>query len=159
MIESKSLDRLNKDLNEIGADLIKVANEIPEQITKRLTLGAISIRNTIIDLMTHTPKTGRIYKKGKGGRFHIASSPGNAPAVDSGALRGSLIFDVRNLEVEVGSIIGNKKGNYPLYLEEGTKKMEARPWLAPAVKEHEKEILDDVGGSVFEILQKPFEGK
>ena len=161
MIESKELDKLNKKLNEIGKKLINVSGgagggkNIPNEITERLAIGANDIRNTIILSMRNTPKTGKHYKRGK--KTHIASSSGNPPAIDSGDLLKSIIFDVRKMEVEVGSIIDIPP--YPRYLEEGTKKMDARPWLEPAVEKHQQEIVDDIGENVFELIKKPFKGK
>lgn len=154
MIDSKELKKLNKDLNKIGKNLFKVASEIPIDITRRLAVGANDIRSTIILSMKNTPETGRHYKRGK--KFHIASSPGNPPAIDSGELLRSIMFDVRDMEVEVGSIGG---APYAEFLEFGTKKMEARPFLGPAVEKHSKEIIDDVGRGIFDIIGKPFEGK
>ncbi len=153
MIESKPLDKLNKDLNRIGEELFKTAQKVPDKITKRLAMGANDIRSTIILSMRDTPKDGRTYKRGK--KKHIASSAGNPPAIDSGELIRSIVFDVRDMEVEVGSIIDDPP--YPRWLEEGTEKMEARPWLEPAVEKHEKEIINDVGQNVFELIGKPFE--
>ncbi len=155
MIESKSLDKLNKDLNEIGGELFKTATEVPDVITRRLAIGANDIRNTIILLMRNTPKDGKVYKRGK--KKHIASSPGNPPAIDSGNLVASILFDVRDMEVEVGSIINIPP--YPTYLEEGTDKMEPRPFLEPAVEKHKDEIVNDIGQNVFELIGKPFRGK
>ena len=154
MIESKELNKLNKDLNNIGRKLFEKVNEVPIDITKRLAIGANNIRNTVILSMRDTPKTGITYKRGK--KFHIASSPGNPPAIDTGELARSIIFDVRDMEVEVGAAGG---APYALFLEEGTKKMKARPFLGPAVEKHHKEIIDDVGEGVFELLQEPFKGK
>ena len=159
MIESKELDKLNKDLNKISKELFKISSGrgggISDDITKRLAIGMIDIRNTIILSMRNTPKTGKHYKKGK--KTHIASSPGNPPAIDSGDMIKSIIFDVREMEAEVGSVINVPP--YPRYLEESTEKMEARPWLSPAVEKHHKEIIDDIGESVFELIKKPFKGK
>ena len=157
MIEVKELDKLNKKLDKIGKKLIGMSSgggndDIPGTITDRLAIGANDIRNTIILSMRNTPKTGKHYKRGK--KKHIASSAGNAPAIDSGDLLKSIIFDVRPMEIEVGSIINVPP--YPRYLEEGTEKMDARPWLNPAVEKHHKEIIDDVGENVFELIKKPF---
>jgi len=154
-MESKELARLNKRLHKIGNELADKAKSIESEVTQWLVIGANEIRNTIILSMRNTPKTGRHYKVSKTGKPHIASSPGNAPAIRSGDLIRSIIFDARPWEVEVGSILEG----YPEYLEFGTKKMEPRPWLAPAVKKHEDEIVENVGKSVFEIIGKPFEGK
>lgn len=54
------------------------------------------------------------------------SAPGNPPAVDTGNLRRSIQVkqDTANGDVQVGSNI-----DYARYLEYGTSKMAARPWL------------------------------
>jgi len=162
MIEDKRLDKLNKKLDKIAGELFKKVDEIPDAITQRLGQGAIDIRNTIIMSMRNTPKTGKHYRRGK--KTHIASSPGNPPAIDSGELVRSIMFDVRKMEIEVGVEGG---APYAEYLEAGThmfspehlltsKKMEPRPFLGPAVEKHHKEIIDDIGESVFELIKKPF---
>ena len=159
MIEGQALIKLNKDLSKIGEDLFKAAIAVPDAITRRLAIGANDIRNTIIMSMRETPKTGRIYKR-KSVR-HISSSPGNPPAIDTGELVRSIIFDVKPFEIEVGSEGG---APYAEALEYGAEykdghKMAARPWLAPAVDKHEKEIINDVGKTAFELVKKPFKGK
>ncbi len=159
MIESKALDKLNKNLNKIGEELFEVARNVPDEITKRLAMGANDIRNTIILSMRDTPKDGRTYKRGK--KKHIASSAGNPPAIDFGELVRSIVFDVRDMEIEVGADGG---APYAAALEDGATykdghTMEARPFLMPAVEKHEKEIINDVGQNVFELIGRPFKGK
>lgn len=107
-----------------------------------LVIHANEIRNDIILSMRNSPQTGKAYfrgrtKKGKP-KFHRASSPGFPPRPDSGDLLRSIITDVRFTEVEVGSIITNPA--YPKFLEEGTSRMEARPWLEPAKKRGEPRL-------------------
>lgn len=158
MIESKSLDKLNRDLNKIGKELVKKVIKIPDSITMRLGEGAIKIRNTILRGSRETPKTGKIYRRGKGGRQHIASSPGNYPALDFGEFMRSITFDVRPMEIEVGSEGG---APYAPVLEFGTDRagrnknvtIDARPWLDPSVEKEQKEIIDDIGKEVFEIIK------
>ena len=85
-MESKELARLNKRLHKIGNELADKAKSIESEVTQWLVIGANEIRNTIILSMRNTPKTGRHYKVSKTGKPHIASSPGNAPAIRSGDL-------------------------------------------------------------------------
>lgn len=153
MIDSKELTKLNKKLAKIGENLIQSVQEIPDKITQRLALGANDIRNTIIESMKREKKTGKYYKRGKRGK-HQASAPGEAPAVDSGELIARIIFDTKKLEVEVGVEAG---APYAEFLEFGTSKMKARPFLAPAILKHEQAIIDSVGDGVFEIIGKSFE--
>ena len=153
MIDSEALKKMNKKLDEIGKKIQKTVAEIPDVVTQELAIGAYDIRNTIIDSMKKTPKTGMRYRRGK--NFHIASAPGEAPAVDYGELLRSIMFDVRHMEVEVGNEAG---APYGVFLEKGTEHIEPRPWLEPAVNEHFGGILSRVGKVSFEIIGKPFEG-
>ena len=112
-----------------------------DKIHYRLVEGANNIRNNMINRMRRTPKTGRKYKRGK--RWHIASSEGNAPAVDSGQLLRSLVMDVRQDEVEVGAKSG---APYAVYLEDP--EILNRRFLNPAFEEEvpriERKILLDL---------------
>ena len=152
MIDSKSLKELNKKLDKIGKKLVNVVEEVPTAVTQELAIGANDIRNTIINSMMREKKTGLPYRRGK--NIHIASAPGEAPAVDFGELVRSIMFDVREMEVEVGNEAG---APYGVFLEKGTEHIEPRPWLEPAVNEHFAGILSRVGKVSFEIMGKPFE--
>lgn len=68
------------------------------------------------------PKTGRAYKRGKN-RVHIASAPGESPANDTQNLNNSIqqIFP-STLEALIGTAV-----EYAKYLEDGTRRMAARP--------------------------------
>ncbi len=107
----------------------------------RLVQGANNIRNKMINRMRRTPKTGKRYKRGK--RWHIASSPGNAPAVDTGQLIRSIVMDERIDEIEVGVKSG---APYAIYLEDPD--VLNRPSLTPAVNDEvpkmERKILQDL---------------
>jgi hypothetical protein len=102
-----------------------------------LVAGANDIRNDIVRGMRNSPPTGKLYfryfrrtKKGaKKAVFHRASQPGMPPRPDTGDMLRSIIVDARWAEIEVGSILTNPA--YPKWLEEGTKNMDARPWLFP----------------------------
>ena len=163
MIDSKELKKLNKDLYKIGNKLADTVEKLPLGITQKLAAGAMLIRNTIIESMREK-KHGLLYKRGK--KFHQASAPGEAPAIDRGEGVRSITFDVRPWEIEIGTDGG---APYLAMLEGGTAKLfenvglvgeliEQRPWLGPAVEKHHKEIIYDVGEEAFKILKKPFNG-
>jgi len=151
-----SLQELNRELSKIGKNLLDSAIAVPDAVVRAMALGANDIRNTVILSMRGTPKTGRHYRRGKSGKSHIASSSGNAPAIDYGELVRSIAFDVRptQMEVEVGSVGG---APYSIFLEEGTKKMEARPFLGPAVDKHRDDIIKNIGDIAFEVIRKGFQ--
>lgn len=69
---------------------------------------------------------------GGSGRPHVPSAPGSPPNVDTGRLRSSITHD---LSVDAQGIVARVGTDveYGLYLEVGTSKMEARPYLRPAL--------------------------
>lgn len=83
--------------------------------------------------------TGRVYRRGR--VFHQASAPGRPPAVDTGRLRSSYTWrtgeDPRGPFVEIGTNV-----IYAPWLEFGTRYMQARPHLRPAIEELRDEIRD-----------------
>ena len=63
-------------------------------------------------------------------------------AVDTGRLRGSITTDKRYIQkflVRIGTNV-----DYGIYVEFGTKKMDARPYLFPAFFMFEGEIIKDI---------------
>jgi len=93
--------------------------------------------------------SGRRYKRGK--KYHTASAPGSPPARDSGVLMSSISYEVGldgsktlvqgkvggDLDIVKRKRAGKKSGgnpDYGSYLETGTRRMAARPWLAPTLK-------------------------
>lgn len=72
-------------------------------------------------------KSGRAYQRG--GRVHISSAPGESPAVDSGTLFQSITSSSSGLrgKVKVGA-------GYAGFLDEGTSRMEPRPFVDDAIE-------------------------
>jgi hypothetical protein len=76
------------------------------------------------------PKSGRRYPRGKDS-FHIASAPGESPAVDSSNYTNSLqVITDNSLEAKIGTPL-----LYPAFLEEGTDKIAPRPLWAKTAEE------------------------
>ena len=157
--------------------LLSQFQQLPDKMIRalgeELVIGANEIRNRIINSMDTTPKTGYTYRWRacnpgeapdyfvtiKGRRIpvkerwkpHIASSPGNPPAVDTGNLKQSIIMDARLPgEVEVGSTITEPP--YPVYLEKGTSQMAARPWLQPAIDAVVSRIEENIKQRILKAL-------
>ena len=112
--EVLEIERLENDLEQSLSDLGKdVAKRIRAEIETSLEKGGHS---------------GRRYPRR--GRVHIASAPGEIPARDTGDLWGSIS------QVQSGGGISEfeiRAGHAGL-LEDGTSKMAARPFVAPARK-------------------------
>lgn len=107
--------------------------------------AALAIQERAVNSIKFGKKTGRVYDhyfvtiKGRAvpietrSRSHQASAPGEAPASDSGALVASISMDIEagGLAAEIGT-----GRDYGLFLEEGTDKIEPRPWLKPAADQN-----------------------
>jgi|GEM_PF-3353167 len=100
------------------------------------TISKLSIRNS--------PPTGRTYLIGKGRRKHVASSPGKPPRIRSGNLWKSVKGELLN---DFEGVLGTPV-KYGKYLELGTRKMEARPYLVPALRKAIENNVDN-----FPVLQ------
>lgn len=71
--------------------------------------------------------TGKFYRKGKT-VWYQASAPGFPPTVRFGELKGSISHAIVSEGNTVYLLVGTTK-DFGVFLELGTKYMEARPWL------------------------------
>ena len=77
------------------------------------------------------------------------SSPGDPPGLDTGFLRNSVTVDsVTPTEAVIGP-----HADYAEHLEFGTSRMAARPFLRPALDEHEGEIVQAVRDTVAAFVE------
>ena len=93
-------------------------------------------------LITSGKKTGRVYNVNINGRRirHQASAPGQPPANLSGNLQRNAYYKVKGWnQVIIGNdAVSKKNAPYPVFLEYGTSRMAARPFVNKAI--HNKEI-------------------
>jgi len=102
--------------------------------------GRLLKKNTNADIL-RKPKGGRTYVlRDKAGRKrrHAASAPGETHANLSGTLRRSLNFSVSGSELEFGYF---NPPPYGKWVEEGTRRMEARPSLQNNIKAAQRDIV------------------
>lgn len=96
-------------------------------MNKALAKAAIETHSTAVKSIQTGSRTGKIYQRKT--ITHQASAPGEPPKTDTGAL-------VRNVTLEKekkGYTVGSRKGApHGFWLEFGTSKVKARPWLQPA---------------------------
>lgn len=117
-----------KGLNELGAAFKKLIDEAPGQFGKAIASSLIMLQGDVVKELQRGERTGRVYYRGK--IMHQASAPGEPPKSDSGYLAGHASFSVEPDGLS-GSFFVNAL--YARWLEEGTKKMAARPYLQPIV--------------------------
>ncbi len=106
---------------------IRVKNQTPElmqkveaAISRFVRKSALYIEGEIKSSMAE-PKSGNEYKRGTD-KIHVASAPGESPAVDSSNLIGSIMPQIKTLEAKVGTPV-----EYAQYLETGTSRIDSRP--------------------------------
>lgn len=84
------------------------------------------------------PKSGMSYSRG--GRAHVASAPGEAPAIDTGNLTNSLQVKRLSATQQSAESACFTNAEYAAMLEYGTRRMAGRPFLRPAMDEGKAEI-------------------
>lgn len=105
--------------NELKGDINKNAGALIRNI-------AFAVEAEMKKLMT-LPKHGRNYRRGS--RSHTASAPGEPPAVDTGFLINSIRTTIKSDTEAVIEI----PAEYAEGLEFGTSRVEARPFVRPAI--------------------------
>jgi hypothetical protein len=116
-------------------------SELMAQLQRIEDIGDQVVLETITDLVTDThqfavdgiagpPATGTVYEKYNPKRTHQASAPGQYPATDTGRLLVGVRMELPSPSKMVGRVGTAVK--YGPYLEFGTSKMAARPWLLPS---------------------------
>lgn len=107
------------------------ARRAPKKLDALLAEAAFRVDEEAKSSIQTGAKTGRTYKRRS--VTHQASAPGQAPATDTGRLVSS-ISAMREafLKYTVGS--RERESPHGFWLEFGTSKMAARPWLTPAAE-------------------------
>lgn len=98
-------------------------------------------------------RSGRVYRRKSGS--HQASAPGEFPKTDTGQLVSSLFFRVA--ADKLSAFFGTKLA-YGRYLEFGTSRMRARPWLRPTLQANADAITKRVRDAVNDAMRKTARG-
>jgi hypothetical protein len=136
--------KLVADVKRLNSNWKKASDDKLKNAAKALNRGALAIHATIIRSFVDT-KSGNEYDRG--GKVHVASAPGEAPARDTGHLGQSTTFKlapVDNNPEKIASVV--VRASYAFALEfgrvDGT--IKARPFVRPAWMLHEAKIRADV---------------
>ncbi len=108
-----------------------------EQLIQALTESAVVVQSEARQSILKGPKTGRIYLRRRRIK-HRASAPGEPPASDTGTLVRSIVIDVDKSKF-TASVGSNVK--YAPFLEQGTSRMAARPFLVRALERKRSQIV------------------
>ena len=144
---------------QLDADLNRIADSIKHQMESRMVRASYELHRSA-QLVLRGQRSGRRYKvpgtykrqrdasdgKMKNGRYYTASAPGEPPAVRTGAFRMSwqprskLVYGTYFSRIESDLRVSNGKYNLGELLENGTVKMEPRPYEERIIKGAENRI-------------------
>lgn len=120
-------------------------SNVPEKVRSALALSvrkhALLIQRSIRQDMAK-PKHGRVYLYR--GKPHVASAPGESPAIRSGALWRAVVpqYSRTGLQARFAPKVPGKPP-YPRFLEHGTSRMAPRPYLRPGVDRWRQAFIVD----------------
>lgn len=145
------------DIKGFAEKLAQMKDTVTTECGKAIADVCARVQKTAMEGMTNTTVDNSIsYKHG-----HHPSVAGAYPAVDTGALRRSITFEVMENKNETRGIVGSNIGNlssnslYPAWLEYGTSRMPlGRPWLKPSLEANRDYIKGRFSVAVKDILQK-----
>lgn len=132
---------------EVQAALANMSDDIAEQVGLVVMQTAAEIEAGVKLRMSTGKATGRIYRRG--GVSHQASAPGEAPAPDSGVLRGSIYHERTG---PLSAVAGSRLA-YASYLEFGTRNIAPRPAWIPEVLEAQKEFTNDIKAALSGVVR------
>ena len=129
-----------KNLKKVLSQLDKLEKDMELPFQEIVKGGGQLIRTEAIKSIQTGAKSGIMYQKYNPRREHRASAPGQSPASDTGNLVSKII--VKQKSADVTNVESN--ANYSAFLEYGTSKMEARPFMFPAFEKSKKPIINAV---------------
>lgn len=135
--------RLTVTVDTFSPALRRLSVQAPKQLSKAIRDYAFATQRESVRLMRASKPSGRTYARGK--KFHTASAPGQPPARDTGQLISHIFFEATNHYADVGTDV-----LHGLYLENGTVRMDARPWLIPALEATEATLVRELD-EVFQL--------
>ena len=138
------------NIQKVLSQLEKLEKDMEVPFQEIVKGGGQQIRNEAIKSIQAGGKSGIVYQKYNPRREHRASAPGQSPASDTGNLVNKIIVKQKNRNtVQVQS-----NANYSAYLEYGTSKMEARPFMLPAFEKSKKPIMNAVFRRVVQKIEE-----
>jgi len=139
-LDMSGADDLIKTLERLGSS---AEDAMIDVITDLVT----DTQRYSVDGINSGPASGAVYTRGS--VTHQASAPGEYPMTDTGRLASNIIILLpsgSSIEGQVGTNI-----EYGTFLEFGTSRMAARPWLLPSFEKAKVDVSKEV--------KQRFEGK
>jgi HK97 gp10 family phage protein len=136
---------LNRKLNKLGL-------KMGQAIDAGVFITAQDVRTDAIKSIQNQ-STGRAVSRSRqgGGTYtHVASNEGQAPNTDTGKLVASIAIEK---EADANYLVGSNL-DYAAFLEFGTSKTGARPWLEPAMRKNISELNKNISKAADITIKK-----
>jgi hypothetical protein len=127
--------KIRTQVNAIDAR--KAVDFVITDAVRELQKGGLRIVSDIQNQMARTRPAGRTYPaKGRPNVKHVASAPGQPPAIDTGFYRRGIDFEVGETPRGAQLRVGVREGAMvqAMSLEGGSVRMAARPHFGPALE-------------------------
>jgi len=121
--------------------LPKIRDQLVPQASRAIERGGFKIEQRTKENMARA-KSGRRYKRGSS--VHVASAPGEAPAIDT----GTLVNSIRTAMLRPLVCAVQATARHARFLYQGTSRMAPRPFLEPEARELVPEIEREVREAV-----------
>lgn len=132
--------------------LIRKLQSLPAQsragLGRALAVSVVEMDGYAKERLQGGARSGRTYRRRS--VTHRASAPGEFPKTDTGQLVASLFFRVAG--DKLSAVFGTALG-YGRYLEYGTSRMAARPWLRPTFRQFQRRARERVAQAVQAVLR------
>jgi hypothetical protein len=115
----------------------RIRAELRPAVSAILERGAYAIERRTKENMAK-PKHGRVYRRGS--VMHVASAPGEPPAIDTGTLANS----IRTVQLNPLRYAVQASTIYAELLYRGTSRIQPRPYLGPEAEELLPRINDEI---------------
>lgn len=145
---SVNLEFVNKD--KIMQKINNLHPEISRAVKQAVFFSGLLVEGDIKKSIQRGPKSGQSYFKLNPKRIHVASSPGEPPASDTGRLAGSISTKRMDgdMTVTIGTNIEYAKG-----LEFGTFRVLPRPFMFPAFEKNKKAIHNKIQKAIRDAVK------
>lgn len=143
-------------MRELDTYFETLAKEEKKAVKRALTISAGLVKNEVVSSIRNVSKGIIRDKKGRwqkatskrGKKQHRVSHAGEPPNTDTGRLIQSIQTEVTDATASVGTNV-----EYGRYLELGTSKMAARPFLTPAVEKNRAKVEKIFQEQVFGVIK------
>jgi len=137
-------------IKELEKNLAKMADRYGKAVADALLISGEMVRGTAVKSIQQQSngKSVKRYRKGGGSYQHVTSAENSAPNTDTGRLVSSVVVEVQD-DVYVGTGV-----KYAPHLEFGTKNMQPRPFLNPALEQNRRKINKLIASVVAKTTDK-----